>query len=479
MDTPVTPQLPAGIGGTDLGVSFERDGKLWFLFGDTWTKDPADQASVDDDSVAWTDAASVAPGMPALHFVTKASGHFEPLKLAGLNLEGMNVPLDAVPFGAVTYLFFNTGWSGATGRHTHSVLAHAQGTDFAHLVIDHVVKSDRFLNVSTVVVGSTVWIFGSGHYRASPVYLAKVDASALRDRAAWRYWNGASFVAGEGSAVPVVNESSVGELSVRRHEKLGIWLMTYNCATPRGIVLRWSRTPEGPWSDAILIMEAGEAYGRFQHMRVADVGFDDGLAERGREDEWGGEYGPYLVPRWFTEDAPGVHSIVWVLSTWNPYTVHLMKTVLAEPWAPDPPAPRPGAGLPKAALVNGDLGRWDFSGWQSSGSPFGLFAGGDGRPRLTTFLTGDSDTGTLSQDFTIDETTSELVFSIHGGDALVRLVRADGEVVRTTWGRRVNDKETSVKWNLVDLRGEKVRLEVVDHETGPWGFVGSSGFELR
>ncbi|MBW1811709.1 MAG: DUF4185 domain-containing protein, partial [Deltaproteobacteria bacterium] len=39
----------SGIYGTDLGVSFEHDGKLWFLFGDT-----VGASMADEDAIAWS-----------------------------------------------------------------------------------------------------------------------------------------------------------------------------------------------------------------------------------------------------------------------------------------------------------------------------------------------------------------------------------------------------------------------------------------
>jgi hypothetical protein len=112
-----------------------------------------------------------------------------------------------------------------------------------------VTTSDKFLNVSVVAEGDTLWIFGSGHYRQSAVYLAKVASAHLVERDAWTYFRGYQqgapvFGPSESSAVPLVSASCVGELSVRRHEGLG-YLMAYNCDTPRGIHLRFARQPAG------------------------------------------------------------------------------------------------------------------------------------------------------------------------------------------------------------------------------------------
>src|SRR3712207_8343628 len=45
------------------------------------------------------------------------------------------------------------------------------------------------------------------------------------------------------SATPVVRDRQVGELSVAWIEPLGLWLMLYNAAVPRGIVARVATSP--------------------------------------------------------------------------------------------------------------------------------------------------------------------------------------------------------------------------------------------
>src|SRR5690349_23347447 len=55
-----------GVVGTDLGASFEHDGRLWFLFGDTW---PDAELG---DSVAWTTDRTPEPGI-GLQFVSAGS----------------------------------------------------------------------------------------------------------------------------------------------------------------------------------------------------------------------------------------------------------------------------------------------------------------------------------------------------------------------------------------------------------------------
>ena len=122
----------------------------------------------------------------------------------------------------------------------------------------------------------------------------------------------------ERDAAALFRHPEIGELSVTRNAPLGLWLMLYNSGTPRGIVARTAVDPWGPWSAAVVVLDpARDGYGAFMHVKDAP----DGLSDPGREHEWGGEYGPYVVDR-YTRALPGGRAAVYfVLSTWNPYQV--------------------------------------------------------------------------------------------------------------------------------------------------------------
>lgn len=467
--TTLNPTIPIGMTGTDLGVVFERDDKLGVLFGDAW--------SDNWDSLAWMSTDYPEKGMPKLTWVTGSDGKAVQLAVLGVNLGGMNVPVEGVPIGDKTYVFFSTGWYDVPepARHTHSVLAHTTGRQAGPFTLDHKVASDKFINVSVQIEGSTAWIFGNGVYRASNIYLAKVDVAKLADRAAWRYWPKYDSKQEE-SAQPIVASNCAGEMSVRFDPSLNLWLMAYNCGSPRGIVLRTAPAPEGPWSDIIHIYRDSDGYMKYIHANEEEVKFDDGLSDHGREKEWGGEYGPYLIPRWTRRVQPGVYSIIYTFSSWNPYQAHLLRTYLAEPGVEYQPAKK-GEGLPPAKVVNGDFSAGTLEGWTVEPSGwFGLFQEG-GVWKVTSYVGTDTSKGKMWQDIKIDAEAKELVFFVHGGIGEVQLMHGD-EVVRRSWGRRSN-LDTEVRWNLEGYRGETVRLQLVDDYTGAWGFIGAHGFQIR
>ena len=62
----------------------------------------------------------------------------------------------------------------------------------------------------------------------------------------------------------------------------------------------------------------------------------DALSDPGRENDWGGEYGPYMIDRFTKKVESGTGrpqaQIYFLLSTWNPYNIMLMTvTIQREP----------------------------------------------------------------------------------------------------------------------------------------------------
>lgn len=319
--------------GTDLGVSFVRDGQIVFLFGDSTPDSPSSQAPCCDDSVAVTPDTAFKDRQP-IDFVTRSDGHFLTLGAPGRDLGGMEVPVEGVADGPDTYVFFSDDWGDDTERHDSLVLAKTKGLDFAHMQTLWVEPSERFINLSIVEDSGEYFIFGSGSYRKSAVYLARVAKAKLADKSAWRYWrrepSGAvSYVSDEMGASQIVPDSCVGEMSVRYEPKLQLYLMAYNCGAPRGIVLRSSPEIEGPWSQPIVMFDpALHGYGKFMHVPVAVAGFDDHLGDAMMGDVWGGEYGGYMVPSWTQVEWNGDVSIYYAVSSWNPYQAHIVKSTL-------------------------------------------------------------------------------------------------------------------------------------------------------
>ncbi len=476
--TPPAALAAVGLAGTDLGVAFPLGDRIAFLFGDSWTLDRTDQ---DADSVAFAPRSLPAAGLPALTWLTRENGRFHELAPKGLPLGGMNVPVEGVVVGDRVHVFFSDGWDGRRGRHSHSVCTTARGNDLRQLEVAHRTATERFVNVSIVRDRDVCWIFATGDYRKSDVFLARVASRDLADRGAWRYWP--DFSADEARARPVVTGAAFGELSVRRVPGCDLWWMAMNAPAPRGIHLRVAAAPTGPWSEPVVLFDPARdrGYGHCMHRKASAVGFDDGLSEPGREEDWGGEYGPYLVPEWCSSPAKGVFDLVYTLSTWNPYTTRLLRSrvVLSgvewrAPAASERAAADPARPPQNLAFANGSL-----AGWKQEGDRFATGKRDDGSWFVCTYVTpfGDAVKGRIWQEFVVPAAATELRGFVWGGSDSVELWRGD-ERVRCTRGRRTNDRETPFRWNLGALRGTTVRLQIADDSAAPWGFVSVRGLEL-
>ncbi len=341
-----------GIRGTDLGSSFEHRDRTWFLFGDTWRTTGDFPTNL--DALAFSTTRPSPHGL-RLEFLPRPPVVRDP----GIAQDALNVPLDGVSDGERMHVFFSTDYVEPEGFPLmgRSVLARSDdGMDFEHR---WEFSSDRFVNVSvargriesgmTAELGwgrgvtDVLWIWGSGRYRASDVYLAVVPFAALAQespehrRPIWtRFFSGRhgapAWSPVEEDATALFFNASVGELCVRWNPHLSRWLATFNSDNPRGILLHWAEQPWGPWSDAPLqLLDAGDAYGRYMHFSWArggtDHAFDDVIPDRkgGPENDFGGEYGGYQIGD-AAEDVDQGSRIWWLLSTWNPYQVHLMMS---------------------------------------------------------------------------------------------------------------------------------------------------------
>jgi hypothetical protein len=208
-----------------------------------------------------------------------------------------------------------------------------------------------------------IFIFGVPRYRASVPYLARAPIETLDNPATWRFFigrdprgqpiwvsheewmHGATASGAHGSRswkppgepeifVPLAEVARcIGEFSITWNRPLGMWLMLHNC--PRGIAARVAPAPWGPWSTPTEILGADDT------VACRLVMTPDGCGNR--RDFWpgrktngkfvaGGFYAPYVLNRYTSAAAgngPGRRStIYWVVSSWNPYEVSVMRTTL-------------------------------------------------------------------------------------------------------------------------------------------------------
>jgi|HubBroStandDraft_4_1064222.scaffolds.fasta_scaffold05610_5 hypothetical protein len=334
-----------GIEGTDLGNSFEHGGRVYFLFGDT-----VGRLRRALDTIATSDANDPESGV-RLDFLKSGSDYLT-IQPPGISMGAFEVPVAGISLGGQVYVAVSTNHSEDRSSDRSVLTKFTLPANFqplrtiSQLPDGHFVKMSLHIEPATLAGlppgGPFILVWGTGAYRKSDAYLSITPAAQFESGKGTRYFAGLDagnapiWSEKEPDARAIVQNGTMGDLSVTWCKDLGLWLMTYDSRepAPRGILFSYSRTPWGPWSEPQIIFNAVRdgAVGKFIHNPQASP--DDGLAgpvigkgQANPQAVHGGAYAPYVIERW-TKWQGAELSIYYVLSTWNPYVVVLMKSRL-------------------------------------------------------------------------------------------------------------------------------------------------------
>jgi Domain of unknown function (DUF4185) len=379
-----------GLMGNDLGYSFEHDGKLFFVFGDSGptrtfngkpnTQTGPDRTADDNDAIAYTTDTSIGgPGSgvcPRLTFIHYADGAFKnPVVLdahghPAITLRTDEVPVSGISDGGHLVVFFatdnpvylTTGPSkGNLGFATRSVVGVSDddGNTFHYSYDFSQGPGAKFVEVAPAQ-GSDGFVYfwgtqGGDLYRQSAPFLARKPVGSLGSPDGLEYWHGSNadgtpqFMPGETSASPLFHDTlpdasgqprvadCMGEVGVTWNTFVNRWLMLYNCAdatpaNPRGVYIRTAPQPWGPWSapQTLFNAERDGGYCNFIHRAVTNaLAQCDNLAGPNQMGDNGGDYGPYVLARYTTGDAAkSITTIYYTVSTWIPYTEVILQSTL-------------------------------------------------------------------------------------------------------------------------------------------------------
>ncbi len=326
-----------GVEGTDLGYSFEHQGKVYFLFGDTIGKHGG-------DAVAYSDTTDPEKGLH-LDFLTAKDGTFLKVAPPGVDMAGFDVPDSGIDLDGKMYVVVKTNHSTTKPTDISILTRYDDNGHFTKLhtisklpegkVIELAMHADPGTPDGLPAGGPWVLVWSSGVYRSSDAYLSIVP------RATFESGKGTKYFAGPGSdgspkwsereadAAPVVDHPTIGDISVTWDPDLHLWLMTYDSRDPRGIVFRYASAPWGPWSDIQVIFDIQrDNGGDFIHRPRANDNLAGPVIGQGKanpEGVVGGAYAPYVIERFTRLDGDRL-SLYYVMSTWNPYTVELMRS---------------------------------------------------------------------------------------------------------------------------------------------------------
>ena len=374
--------------GTDLGVPVVVGDTLHLFFGDTvgWREiwdfgeDPDAVASIaladvqadptalcrDLEFAVTADVPSVAadtepsierdfagawmnppPGHDIAEFIAQPAGPFA-------NMPGtFEVPAGGLADGDAAILFYAGRVELDPTRATIGMLAR-WGTPGAGLPIYDVVREvdalvdgtlgGHFIQIAPVERDGVVSLFGTGDYRKSGVYLARVELATLDTGAGTELWDpglatwhvAESLGQPEREAIEPVFEGhdGVGELSITRLDDPDVLVALYQrelhdaggAIVDNRVVLRVATAPEGPWSDALTIVDMADPAFSAEHCCGATCPGAQVL-----HCESAGLYGAYLVPAVSVVELPGGArelELPFLVSTWNPYNVVLFTTTV-------------------------------------------------------------------------------------------------------------------------------------------------------
>ncbi len=355
-DTPNQTGKRYQVYGTDLGISFVHDGRLFFLFGDTTRRGTSEglpktalpgthfnEDETDYDAIAFTTSDSAYNGIPLV---------FNSASPVVDNISQMTAetPIEGFSIGKDMYVYFATDMfeekrilpqrtvlarSSDGGYRFGNSLYTLSTYRFIHVSVQ-IVENDRFLGLPRRT-GKGLLLWGAGKYRQSDVYLAYMPLDEITNPNSILFFAGfdkntdnPSWQPDEAMARPLFSASCVGELSIRWNHYLGKWIMLYNCdlCNTSGVVVRLASNPWGPWSASKIVFDNTDGLTHFLHLQGKDNLYDKDRDDKTNPFDLGYSYGPYQIAPYASGVKGRYSKIYFTLSTWNPYQVLQMSAII-------------------------------------------------------------------------------------------------------------------------------------------------------
>ena len=308
------------IGGTDIGMTVNHDGKTYFLFGDTFSgADPDAGGSWRRNAMAWTTDTSPADGIVFGDWLKNlttgyAKGAFSNNQPTGSGVI-TNIPTGGISANGNLYVWFMNvnQWGPAGGEWyiSQAELAKWGGGNTTFSIRSGCVfpSNTNFGMVAAregVAGDPYIYLWGTPPGRFDGVKLARFLPADIEDRSAYEFYDGTVGGAPQWTSDEFVADqivpAPVGEMSVMYNEAVGEWTMMYFNEIDDRFEIRQSPTPWGTWSDPVTVMTMGQCpSGTY------------------------GIYAPMMNPLWVEDDG---ETIYFTMSLWVPYDVYLAKATL-------------------------------------------------------------------------------------------------------------------------------------------------------
>jgi hypothetical protein len=300
------------VNGADLGSMFDKDGKLFMVFGDSFgccipgTGGPGNATDWRYNLMAVISDRDPSDGLTFEAMISDRAGHARQLLPRG-KFDKTIIPTYGVAVGSRMFLHYMAvlAW-GNPGEWVLNESGWAYSDDDGqNWTKDPAAKWDgksNFGQTALVKNEEYLYVFGIPGGRLGGAKLGRVLQQDVLNMSAYHSYAGSQdgspqWVEDENSAALVV-PAPVGELSVMWNEYLGRWIMTYLHSDTGGLVIREAKEMWGPWGPALPLVSAFA---------------------------YPGLYGAYMHP-WFVENKG--ETIYFTMSRWGTYTVYLMKAQL-------------------------------------------------------------------------------------------------------------------------------------------------------
>ena len=365
--------------GKGQGYSFEDNGKLIFLFGDTISEDTTNINYHAADPLAWCTKLDGESGLLLDFFTNRPPAQFVPVFVqpTGIKMGPDDVPNSGISLSNGVFLVCNTG--------SDTSLTNPQIGDYSVLVTfnetnvpfgTNIFTTNRvisalntnlpptsplqghFILCSLHEFGTNVLLFGAGEYRAGDVFLSMTPTANFVSGAGTLYFTGLTngqpiWSNFESNCVPVVQDNptngpawpndagTVGNVSVVYCTNLSFWFMTYDGGRSgdtttnhtTGVYFTYASQPWGPWARPQLVFNKLRDGGSGVFIHDPNLSTNDLLDGPviGNQDPTntpGGDFAPLMIER-FTRITNSTLFIYYTLSTWNPYTVVKMRSAFS------------------------------------------------------------------------------------------------------------------------------------------------------
>jgi hypothetical protein len=311
------------IAGTDLGSIFDMDGKLYYVFGDTFGADsvlPPGSGYTSNwrsNVVAYSTDMNPTDGIKFDGFLVDNNGDAKEIipskKIQSDNLT--SIPTYGVAVNGKMYLYYmavdswgqpgywNTSHSGVYGSNdegtTWQLVESLKWSGESNFTQVAIVKPDQ----NKEVLGNDIYFYGVKAGRHSGVQLMKVSQDKIEDKNSYLYFSGIAsggmpeWSKDENEASDIL-ETTAGELSVVWNQDLERWLMTYINGSTTNIDIVEAENPWGPWTEPKVMVT---------------------------QSDYPGLYGSYMHPSFIKNEGK---SFYFTMSRWGPYNTYLMKADL-------------------------------------------------------------------------------------------------------------------------------------------------------